>query len=86
MYTHDLVMSKGQDRFSIPCEDLPAKEKTIGVWLHELEAPKELVRELAQALLSWSKTLDELFHIYESRDKFLANEERPNKAKQAGTP
>ena len=34
MYTHALSVKKGEYVVSIPCEDLPTKEKTFGMWLY----------------------------------------------------
>jgi hypothetical protein len=73
MYCHSLSVEKGNDKISISCEDLPTKEKTIGIWLHTLEEPEEIKKELAQVLLDWTKKLEVKFQIYTGRDNFLTN-------------
>ena len=73
MYCHALSAKKGQDRMNIPCEDLPTKEKTIGVWLTNLELSDERKRELQSVLLQWANKLEVTFQIYVSGDEFVTN-------------
>ena len=55
MYYHSLSVKKGDHKISISCEDLPTKDKTIGVWVYTLEESEEIKKELAEALLDWTK-------------------------------
>ena len=73
MYCHALTVKKGQHRMNIDCEDLPTKEKTIGIWLHNLNAPNELKEQLQQVLLKWAKQFEVKFQIYVSRDEYFTN-------------
>lgn len=73
MYTHDLSVSKGHYRIDIDCEDLPTTEKTIGVWLHNLDISFSLKKELQEVLQHWSNQFDVKFQIYIVNDKFVTN-------------
>lgn len=73
MYCHALSVSKGNQRISIDCEDLPSEEKTIGIWLHNLDAPISLKEELQQVLLKWASKYEVKFRIYLTRDDFATN-------------
>ncbi len=73
MYCHSLSVRRGNYQISISCEDLPTKEKTIGIWLHALEVSEEIKKELSLVLLEWTRTLEVKFKIYISRDNFLSN-------------
>ncbi len=73
MYTHALSIQSGQSKFSIDCEDLPAEEKTIGIWLYTSTIPQSRVGEVQQALLKWAKQFPMKFQIYSSKNDFVNN-------------
>lgn len=73
MYCHALSVSKGKQRISIDCEDLPTNEKTIGIWLYNLDIPNGLKNELQQVLLKWAKQFEIRFQIYITKDDFVTN-------------
>ncbi len=73
MYSHDLSVSKGQEKFGLDCEDLPTAEKTIGIWLHNSVIPSAKVGELQGVLLKWASTLEIRFQIYTSNHEFVSN-------------
>ena len=73
MYCHELSVKRGRHQIAISCEDLPTKEKTIGIWLNTLEEPEEIKKELAHVLHAWTNKLEVKFQIYTSRDNFLPN-------------
>ena len=73
MYTHSLTIRNGEQKFSIDCEDLPAAEKTIGIWLHSLDLPEQKKTEVIDLLQQWTKRFDVKFHIYITKDKFVTN-------------
>lgn len=73
MYCHALSVKKGQYNFSIDCEDLPTQEKTIGIWLYNLDAPTQVINELQNILLKWVNTFEVKVQIYTSKNEFIAN-------------
>ncbi len=73
MYTHALSVQKGQSKFGISCEDLPTKEKTIGMWLYTSTIPEPMIEEVQQLLLKWAKQYPIKFQIYSSKDEFVTN-------------
>ena len=73
MYCHDLSAQFWENLIQIQCEDLPNKEKTIGVWLTNLELSDERKRELQSVLLQWANKLEVTFQIYVSGDEFVTN-------------
>jgi len=73
MYCHSLSVQKSQNKFSIDCEDLPTEEKTIGIWLYNLDAPEKIVKELQNVLLQWANKFEVKFLIYTSKDVFITN-------------
>ncbi|EDY87312.1 hypothetical protein GP5015_2491 [gamma proteobacterium HTCC5015] len=73
MYCHALSVEKGGRKFSIDCEDLPTREKTIGIWLYNLKATDGIKNELRDVLLKWANNFEVIFKIYVSRDEFCTN-------------
>ncbi len=73
MYTHALSIQSGQSKFNIDCEDLPAEEKTIGIWLYTSTIPQSRVVEIQQVLLKWAKKFPIKFQIYSSKNDFFSN-------------
>jgi hypothetical protein len=70
MYCHDLRASKGARQISIPCEDLPIRDGTVGLWLYELILDEATSRDLMEGLLEWAKASGMKFRIYATRDHF----------------
>jgi len=68
MYCHDLSARKGNYTIQIPCEDLPSKDKTMGIWLHDLEASAKHKEELKTVLLEWADMMGVRCMVYTSRD------------------
>lgn len=73
MYCHGLLVEKGNYRFSIDCEDLPSKEKAIGIWLCSIDAPEIILEELQSVLLQWVNKYEINIQIYTSKDEFITN-------------
>jgi hypothetical protein len=72
MYCHALSAAKSQHKFSIDCEDLPTKEKTIGIWLYNSSIPEAMITEMQAILLKWASDFEIKFQIYTSKDDFIA--------------
>ncbi len=72
MYCHALSVVKGEHKFSIDCEDLPTKEKTIGIWLCSSAIPEAMISEVQATLLKWASDFEIKFQIYTSKDAFVA--------------
>ena len=64
LYCHQLTVSKKDRIISVPCEDLPCKEKTMGIWLDNIQETEELKKELKCILSEWSKELETKTEIY----------------------
>ena len=75
MYSHALSVKKGHLEFSIDCEDLPTEEKTIGIWLHTLDAPENVTKELQSTLFQWANKYDLKFQIYLIKNEFITNKQ-----------
>ena len=73
MYCHSLSAKKGEYRVSISCEDLPTKEKTIGIWLHDLDVSEKHKQELQHVLLQWTNELQLHCRVYHNQDEFSEN-------------
>jgi hypothetical protein len=73
MYTHSLSIKKGQNQFSVNCEDLPTKEKIIGIWLYNSNISENFEIELRHVLSVWINKLDIKFQIYTTPDNFFSN-------------
>lgn len=73
MYCHSLAVAKKQYKFSIDCEDIPAHEKTIGIWLYNSNIPEAMVDELQSLLLKWASKYDAKFQIYKNKNEFVTN-------------
>lgn len=74
MYTHALSVKKGGQQFSVSCEDLPVREKTIGVWLYSSDIPDSMLVDLQETLRKWSRKFDIKFQIYKSKNEFVTNQ------------
>jgi hypothetical protein len=74
MYCHDLSAMKGKYKIQIPCEDLPDKEKTVGIWLYDIEASAKHKEELRSACLEWADKMEIRCKVYTSSDKHVTNE------------
>ena len=64
MYCHALSVKKEFSLINIPCEDLPKKEKTIGMWILELDVLAEIKDEIKTVLLKWALKLGLESRIY----------------------
>ena len=74
MYTHALSIKNGHSKFGISCEDLPSKEKVIGIWLHTSSIPQERLCEVKDILLKWAKLYPLKFQIYTREREFVSNQ------------
>ncbi len=74
MYTHALSVKKGEYVVSIPCEDLPTKEKTFGMWLYNLDLSNKHINELQSVLLELATKQNVLCKVYLSPEEFVSNE------------
>lgn len=73
MYAHALTVQKGNYKFSINCEDLVTKEKTIGIWLYNSDIPEKLINDIKNILLIWAKKQSVIIKIYSSKNEFVTN-------------
>ncbi len=73
MYCHALTATKGEYRIDLPCEDLPTKEKSIGVWLHDLDISAKHKKELQVVLLEWANSLEVKCRVYVNKEEFVSN-------------
>lgn len=73
MYCHALAATKGEYRLNLPCEDLPTKEKTIGIWLHDLDISAKHKEELQVVLLKWANSVEVKCKVFITNDEFVSN-------------
>lgn len=73
MYCHALAATKGEYRINLQCEDLPEKEKTIGIWLHDVDISAKHKEELQVVLLEWANNLDAKCKVYVTKENFVSN-------------
>jgi len=64
MYCHSLSAEKNETKFDIPCEDLPEKERMMGIWIEDLKTSEETKRDLSQAMFTLAKELDYQCRVY----------------------
>ncbi|SMF04024.1 hypothetical protein SAMN02745866_00323 [Alteromonadaceae bacterium Bs31] len=69
MYTHALSKKMGGFKFSISSEDLPVKEKTIGVWLYTSSIPESMLENIQAVLIKWAKRYEIKFQLYASKEE-----------------
>jgi len=73
MYCHKLVAAKGEQKYVIPCEDLPCKDNFVGIWLYDVVASESHKEELRTILLNWAKEVNMRVKIYIDRDTWFTN-------------
>ena len=64
MYCHQLTVKKENLCISIPCEDLPCKDRTIGIWVEKIKESEEVKKELKNVLSKWCKEVETKSEIY----------------------
>ncbi len=79
MYCHELVVAKGEQKYQIPCEDLPSKGNFVGIWLCDMTAPESHKDELCTILLRWAEEKNMRIKIYTDRDTWFTNVKDANK-------
>ena len=73
MYCHRLLARKGKHEINIQCEDLAIEEKTVGIWLFDLDVSDDIENELQQVVIQWANSIEERIKIYKNQNEFVYN-------------
>jgi len=70
MFYHSLSVEKKNEKISIPCEDLPTKEKMLGIWLDDIDTSNSTQDELRSVMLAWANEMEVHCQIYLNEETY----------------
>ena len=72
MYSHSLKLSKGNETYTVFCEDTPSG--FVGIWPHELEVAETTFQELLTVLRQWANQGGFQYRLYTSPTDYETND------------
>jgi hypothetical protein len=70
MYCHNLIVSKGDLQYRVPCEDSPQSDVGVLMWLYEINLEKTIFNDLVTGLTQWANSSGMKYRLYLTKDEY----------------